>query len=185
MKDRRVLTVIIIALLLFCVIIIGVLLSMFGIDKQTKDTTALYFATIKDIHIGGTMENTYVEIFTNEYGSALRVSTNIAGKIDIDSVKELNKGQTIFFRIENIKVEQLNQVEFLDIVSLSTNTEEIYNLDQYNEYMHNAAYPARMTGVVMVIVLIVAALCCHIVIRKERDTRDKGTVLISLEKKEQ
>ena len=176
MNSRRVKIVIMIVSLLFFVILTGVLVSMYEIDKQTEDTTTLYIATIKNIHIAGTMENTYAEIFTNEYDSALRVSTNIASKIDIDSVKELNKGQMIFFRIENFKVEQMDQVEFLDIVSLSTNVKEIYNLDEYNEHIHNAAHPARVTGVVMAVVSLIVALFCCLAIRKTGKTGDGSPV---------
>lgn len=83
---------------------IGLIISINKIDKQTENTTTSYIATVIDVDITDTGNGVFAEIYTNEYNTTLYISTNICKNIRMDDVKNLEKGKTIFFRIENMKV---------------------------------------------------------------------------------
>ncbi len=78
----------------------------------------------------------------------------------------LQKGQTIFFRIENNMIEQFGEVYFCNIVSLRTTETEIISLTDYNTYIHAAAFPARVTGIVFAGVFLAVFLYCIFKIKK-------------------
>jgi len=68
---------------------IGIIISMNNIDKQTKETTTLYTATVSRIEITDTEKNISAEIHTEEYDTSLLISTNICKKIKLDDISNL------------------------------------------------------------------------------------------------
>lgn len=145
----------------FCfVVTLGLIISISKIDKQTNETTTIYKATINDVFITDTGNNLFVEICTKEYDTSLKISTNISKNIKIDDITDLKEGQTIFFQIENIKVKQMNKVEFINITSLKTDTKEIFSLEEYNMYINNSAYPTRIVGIVMALLFLFVSIYC-------------------------
>ena len=166
-KSKIKITVMIISLLLF-VATIGLTISMSKIDKQTEDTTTLYTATVTDVNITNTQKNIFIEINTKEYNTALHISTNISKNIEIEDVKKLKNGQTIFFRIENTQVHQINEIEFVNITSLKTNTKDILSLEEYNKCIYNAARPARIASIVMASLFLSISMFCYLKIIKRK-----------------
>ncbi len=165
-KSKIKIAIMIISLLLF-VATIGLIISMSKIDKQTEDTTTLYTATVTDVNITNTQKNVFIEINTKEYNTSLHISTNISENIDIEDVKKLKKGQTIFFRIENTQVHQINEVEFVNITSLKTDTKDILSLEEYNKCIYNAARPARIASIVMASLFLFISLFCYLKIIRQ------------------
>ncbi len=169
MKKLKIKIVIMIVSLLFFVATIGLIVSMSKIDKQTEDTTTFYTATVIDVEVTDTGENIFAEIHTKEYNTSLHISTNISKKIRMDDVKNLSNGQTIFFGIENIKVQQMNKVEFVNITSLKTDTKDILSLEEYNRCIYNSAYPARIASIIMASLLFFISLFCYLKIKRKID----------------
>ena len=155
--------------LLFFIAMIGVIIFMSRIDKQTEDTTALYTATVMGVDINNIGENVFAEIHTKEYSTSLYISTNIGQNIDIDDVRNLKNGQTIFFRIENVKVQQMNKVEFVNITALKTDTNDIFSLEDYNNCIYNSAYPARVASVIMASLFLSFSLLFYLKINKNKN----------------
>ena len=114
-------------------------------------------------------ENIFAEIHTKEYNTSLHISTNISKNIRMDDVKNLSNGQTIFFGIENIKVQQMNKVEFVNITSLKTDTKDILSLEEYNRCIYNSAYPARIASIIMASLLFFISLFCYLKIKRKID----------------
>lgn len=168
MKKSKVKTAIMIVSLLFFVATIGLMIFMSKIDRQTEDTTTLYTATVSGAEVTDTGENVFAEIRTKEYNTALYIPKNISKSIKIDDVKNLKNGQTILFRIENSKTRQMNEVEFVNITSLKTETEDILSLEEYNACMRSSAYPARIASVVMALVFLCISLLCYLGNKKRR-----------------
>ncbi|MBE6727771.1 MAG: hypothetical protein E7562_03885 [Ruminococcaceae bacterium] len=137
---------------------IGIIISMNNIDKQTKETTTLYTATVSRIEITDTEKNISAEIHTEEYDTSLLISTNICKKIKLDDISNLKSGQTISFRVENIKANQMNKVEFINLISLKTDTKDIFSLEEYNKYIHDSAYPARIASIAMASLFLLISL---------------------------
>ena len=137
--------------------IIALMIFISKIDKQSNATTTVYVATVSDVKVVDNGKNVFAEIYINEYSNHLYVSTNVAKRIDLDSIRDLN-GQIIFFGIENTKVPQMNEVDFVDIVSLKTETKEIFSLEKYNECINKATQPARITALLFASLFFCIAL---------------------------
>ena len=167
-KSKSKIAIMIVSLLLF-VAMIGLIISMSKIDKQTEDTTKLYTATVIGVDFANTGENMFAEIKTKEYNTSLYISTNISKNIRMDDVRNLRSGQTIFFRIENIKVQQMNKIEFINIISLKTDTKDILSLEEYNKCIYNSAYPARIASIVMASLFLSISLFCYLKIERNKD----------------
>lgn len=168
MKKLRSNIVIMFVSLQFLVVTIGLIVSMSKIDKQTEDTTSLYTATVIGVDVTNTGENIFAEIHTKEYNTSLYISTNICKNIRMDDVTNLREGQTIYFRIENIKVPQMNKVEFVNITSLKTDMKDILSLEEYNKYIYNSAYSARIVSISMVLFFLSVAIFCCLKIKSNK-----------------
>lgn len=158
MNKTKIKIIMIVATLVF-VITMGLIVSMHEIDKQTENTTTPYMATVTDVVIVET-KKPFIEIYCKEYNTFLLISTNISSNINLEDIKELKNGQTISFRIENKKVGQMDKVEFINIASLKSDTKCIFTLEDYNEYIHNSAYPARLAGITIVLLSLVTLVFC-------------------------
>lgn len=164
-KSKVKIVIMIVSMFLFAATV-GLIISMSKIDKQTENTTTFYTATVSDIDITDTGEKIFAEIHTKEYNTSLQISTNISKNIKMDDIRDLKNGQTIFFRIENIKVEQVNKAEFINITSLRTDTKDIFSLEEYNKYIHDSAYPTRIASIVMALLFLFISLFCYLSIKR-------------------
>lgn len=175
MKKSKTKIVILIVSMLFCAGTFGLLISMINIDKQTESTTTFLSATVDAIKITDTGSKIYVEIHTKEYHAVLLISTNITQNIDLNDIRNLHNGQKIFFRVENSKIgqmnnvtDQTNDVNLINIISLQTETNNILSLEDYNQYIKNAAYPARIACVMMALLFLSISFINFISIMKQR-----------------
>ena len=148
---------IIISVLLF-VGSLGCAIFMFDVDKQTENTTTSYTATVKNVEIN--TETTSAMIYTNEYATCLHITSNIGKNIDLEDLRNLENGQTIYFQIENSYTQLLDEVAFLAATSLRSDEKTIFSLEDYNNYMQHQAFPARIVcGIVATVSLLATILC--------------------------
>ena len=166
---RKVLLIILVCSVFFFLVTIGIFISMFQIDKQTEDITIEYSATVRRIHINNSVKNKWVQIETEEYDSSLYISVNISKNINMNKIIALKEGEKIFFRIENIKVKQMNFVDFVDIVSLKTETDDIFTLNDYNYFMRISARPARIANIIVALILLVVSVLCFVLIKHRQN----------------
>ena len=148
----------VLSMLFFCGTI-GLLITMNEIDNLSEENTTELVATVINSEITNTGEDIFAEIYTKENNFSLLIPISICNNIEIDCVKNLKEGDTIFFRIENANKEQINAVDFINIVSLRTEAKSIFTLNEHNEFMFSAAKPARIASVV------VASLCLFVFVR--------------------
>lgn len=152
--------------IIFFIGTIGILIWMIPVDKQTENITVFYSGTVSKIQVTHTGEDTYVQISTAEYDTSLYLLPIICKNINVDDVSCLQKGQKIFFRIENFKAYQMNEeVEFINIVSLSTEEKDIFTLDDYNNYIRKSANSARIAAIAVVVLLLLVTVFCAFSIR--------------------
>lgn len=166
MKKTKIQTVILIVVIVFFVGTMGTLFFMSQIDKQSEETTTLYPATIAFVQVTETGENIHIEILTKEYSSALYISNTIGKNVNVEDIRQLKSGQKIWFRIENIKSDQINHADFIDIVSLKTETADIFSLENYNQWIADSAYPARRSAVILAGLFLLIALFCLLSIKR-------------------
>ncbi len=68
----------------------------------------------------------------------------------------MERGQKIFFRVTNEKTHHINKSKFVDIVSLRTETEEFFSLQDYNKYMKESLKHTRIAGLISALIFLVA-----------------------------
>lgn len=144
---------------------------MSEIDKLNENNTTLFTATVNRVDVIDSGDGIFAKIYVNEYDTCLQISTNICKYIEIDDICKLKNGQTIFFRIENIKVEQMNIVEFINVVSLKTNTKDIFSLDEYNKYIYNSAQPTRIASIIIALLFLFTSLFCFLKIKRNMNAK--------------
>lgn len=164
-KKYAIIILIISAVFLFGTV--GILVSMTQIDKKTENNTTYYSATVSKVQVTDTGRGSYIEIQIEEYKSNLQISTNVSKNMNIDDIRDLQSGQKIFFRIENVKNNQMYQVEFVNIVSLKTEDKDIFTLDDYNNYIRKSAYPARTAGLIIALLLLLAVVLSILSIKRK------------------
>ena len=151
----------VISLVLF-VVMVGLLISMHRVDKQTTDTVSFYTATVTDVKIINSGKNASVEIHMEEFDMYLYITQEVCRNIELNDIKNLRNGQTIYFGIEKAKVQYMNTAEFVDIISLRTDTSDIFTLKDYNLWMSSATYLARIMCIAMAVLLLLVLVYCYV-----------------------
>ena len=144
----------------------GMMLSLRGfltIEGFSYANTTEFMATVTKVKVGEEDNKEFATILTKEYSSELHF-TNIRKIVDkndnINLQNSLQKGQEIFFRIDNKWLEALNDDSFVGIISLRTAEEEILTLSEYDEYMKNQINSSFIgIGVSAVLSLLAATHC--------------------------
>lgn len=175
-----------ILIIIFVLAPVGILISIRDVDQQTEETTTLYSGTISYVDIRQTGERMFVEIYTKEHHTSLLIHSNVSENINMSEVCDLKSGQTIYFRIENIKVKQFGNVDFIDIISLNTDAKSYFSLDEYNKFIHNSVNSARIACVIISLLSLVVLYCLNRRFKGQKGQRDgsprqgtprQGTVL--------
>ena len=130
---------------------IGLLIFVNAADEYTEDNTVEYAATISQVKPASFGD--YIEIQTNEHTSLLYISEHISPYLNEKQINNLEQNEAIYFRIDSRKNSQLDNVEFVDIVALRTDSEVVFSLSNYNDYIHTAFQPTRIAGVVIAALL--------------------------------
>ena len=112
MKRLNIKAIMLVVSVIFSIGSIGLVIMMCQSYRQTEDTTTYYSATVSNINVTHTGERTYAAIYTEEYETVLEILPNICKNINMDDVKNLKIGQRIFFRIQSIRSNQMNEVFF-------------------------------------------------------------------------
>lgn len=123
--------------------------------KTIKNTTELT-GTVANISIIDLGKDTYVQIYVDEYLSHLHIAPSVCLNIDLKNISDLQVGDTVTFRIENDMLEILNTNDYIcSVFALKTAEKEIFTLNQYNEYIKHASFPARLINIFLIIILII------------------------------
>lgn len=148
------------------------LLSVFirgDLDNQDENTTAHIAATVSETPITDHGDHLSVSIITREYRSELIIlyldtyPNNV-----IDDIRQLSKGEKIYFRIKSNEVEDMNSAYIMPIMSLETETETIFSLEDYNRVTEWNTRSIKYAPVFATLVLLaVSVLCLVSAIKKQ------------------
>ena len=158
MKNRRTQFFVATASFIIGIGMIRLFIFMRDIYQKTEETTVYYTATVTDVEITGTEMNISVSIYVKEFDNFLYISNNIASNINLDDIRSLAKGQTIIFGIDDAKVSHMDEDIFVDIISLKTDSIEVFSLADYNRYMHNSFRVPRIVCAVVAILLLYVSI---------------------------
>ncbi len=153
-KNRGLKLLLILCLLLFFGMI-GLLLIINGIDKQNEENTMEFTAVVQSTQVTNANDHVYIEILL-EGNKKLLIQNSIGEKINVDSIQNLQSGELVFFRIEK-QMEEHYEAGLVNIVSLRTERDQIFSLDDYNTLIHETAFQARIAGIIAAAIFLILA----------------------------
>ncbi|MCL2462317.1 MAG: hypothetical protein FWF44_06585 [Defluviitaleaceae bacterium] len=158
---------------------------MSTIEPASEENTTELIATVKNVEIREIGDSEFGEIYTEEYGDGVIAfySGILRETISMDDFNSLQTGETIFFRIENVR---LNNLEiFIPVVSLRTAEKEMISLSSYNQDRDSGNPSLRRGGIFFISISLLASIHCVLllsgvnvfrVLTRRKGTGDGGTV---------
>ncbi len=137
-------------------------------DKLTEETTSKLNATVAYVREVCIDDETYLEINTNEFDAKLQVIPEVCTRIYTNNIESLQKNQKIFFEIETTYLEELETDSSIDLVSLSTEEEQIFTLREYNKYVSRSVNNAKS-----MVRSIVFAIAVYIIVLDSKRKSEK------------
>ena len=142
---------------------VGVLGGLYFFQKDlhlTDENTIQYTATVTEINTWTASEDVYIEIVTEEYGSALTVALAVSNQNGHDFLSDVSVGDVITFRIQERMKESLESKHMAIAVALNTAQREYYSLETYNELLKEDSIGSTLTAICLsCAALIIAAYC--------------------------
>lgn len=151
---------------LIALIILAVILIK---GNKSEGATTAFSATVKNVVVTETETRVYPKIYINESEACLLINSFVGKQIDLEIVRNLQPGQKIYFRVENYKAEQFDEAKMVDIISLRTDTQVIYSLDDYNRYFDKLVYPRRIAGRILITLNFAVIVLTYLSMKKQRD----------------
>ena len=142
---------------LFMVGSIGLFVIIDSLDNQSKKNTTELSGTVKKVEFINTEKELHYLIYIEERELILNVSTNISKKINGKLINDLQKGDIVFFRVENEYLSK-SDASFINIVSLKTNNNEVYSLSDYNQHISKSVKKVRIVPIVLFVFFSICLL---------------------------
>ena len=137
--------------------------------NKSKGATTAFSATVKNVVVTETETRVYPKIYINESETCLLIISFVGKQIDLEIVRNLQPGQKIYFRVENYKAGQFDEAKMVDVISLRTDTQVIYSLDDYNRYFDKLVYPRRIAGRILITLNIAVVVLTYLSMKKQKD----------------
>lgn len=108
----------------------GNLMNIITYGNITLNNTTEFTATVKDVLIQRSGDEEGIILITEEYGDKLRVFQyqRFSRTEDFMNIEE---GEKISFRIQNDWLESFEEIPFINIVQLRTETREVFSFVNY------------------------------------------------------
>ena len=156
MKSNGIKVFFICLLLLFFFGMIGIFLTIYGIDKVKEADTASIAITVRNISVQELGENaSYIIIDTYEYNYPFRLPGDFTEQLQSN---KLQTGSKVYLKIPKSKKKELNKSYFIDAVSLYYDDEVFVSIDEYNQIVHNDIFPARVAAITASFGFFIAAV---------------------------
>lgn len=145
MKKKNIILLFVYFLFLFGMI--GLFINNILIAQKSTNNTTEYIATVNNVSFLTEKNKTTIEIYTNEFSTKLYISESLCTNSTILALKAVNKGDAIYFRIDNDATPLFDsEIKFCNIVSLKTTENEIISLSDYNSLMQKSTLPAKIAS---------------------------------------
>jgi len=164
MKRKNLAVVALIFSLLFFFGAVAGLIVASTVEKISEKNTTEYTATVINAKTEKSETSEYGEIYTEEYGTKLLVPLS-KELVDKDDFTNIQAGQTIFFRIDNVWVEQFEQVDFIYIFSLKTAEKELLSLGSYAEYREHRNFWVRVVDIIVIPIFLLISIHCILLLK--------------------
>jgi predicted permease len=158
-KSKKVTVALIIFIILFLMtVFIGFIVPLF-FEKLTESNTIELTATVDNIEIIKIQNKYHYIINTSEYGKKLMVR-NSKEIINIENFNNIKEGQIIIFRIEKQWAEKINEIEFVYIVTLKTEDEEVITFNSINAQHESDILKIRIAAVIFGAIFLSVSIHC-------------------------
>jgi uncharacterized membrane protein YeiB len=164
MKRKKLTVVSLVFSLIFFIGAVTGLIVASTTEKISEKNTTEFTATVTSIKTEGSGTGQFGKIYTEEYGDKLNIFY-IKKIVDVDDFSDIQAGQTVFFRIENVWLEQFEEMDFVTIVSLKTAEKEILSLSSYAEYMEHQYFRIRITCIIFIPILLLSSIYCVLLLK--------------------
>lgn len=134
----------------------GLLLIINGVDKQNEENTIELAAAVQSTQVTNANDHVRIEI-SLEGNKQLLIQNSIGEKINVDYIEGIQKGEMVYFRIEK-NMEEQYEAGMVNIVSLRTERDEIFSLNDYNTFIHETVFQARIAGIIAATIFLILAL---------------------------
>lgn len=128
-KNNKYIVILIISCLLFFGMC-GNLVSIVAYGNITLNNTTEFTATVKDVLVQRSGDDEGIILVTEEYGDKLRVF-QYQGFAHTEDFMSIEVGEKISFRIQNAWLDNFEEIPFVNIVQLRTETREIFSFVNY------------------------------------------------------
>ncbi|MCL2195024.1 MAG: hypothetical protein FWB76_03645 [Oscillospiraceae bacterium] len=151
-KKPSIAPVVLFAILSFVMLATTVVTIIVGFEEATEENTTELTATVMSVHVIGEEPDRAIVIYSVEHGNRLRAPYNTS------DYNHLSNAETVFFRVENIRLEQLERMPIIPRMSIRTEDVEIISLSSVNE--NNAALhtAAMTTGIIFSSISLLLAI---------------------------
>ena len=157
-----------------CISFVSLLFSINRYGKQSEDNTTFHTAIVEKIEILDTGSDVYADIYTKEFEYSLHLSPTICENIQLDDIRELNKGDEISFGMSNLYLENTTDgSQFIPINSLKTDSKDILSLEDYNEYTSSSSLIPKFLSLALAVVFFCLSVSILLKVVKFRKSVSK------------
>lgn len=151
--------------LLMCIAMIAVTVSINERERISVSNSTEFKGTVVSTKIGEDNNDLLGEIQIEELDTVLCV--NWIKTMDVTEIfSELRDGETIYYRIENGWLKKLDSMQFVYIVSLKTENENIFSIDDYNSIYGRAR--SRIRIATSIIAIGCAGICIYCIFQLKK-----------------
>lgn len=126
-----------------------------------------FSGTVDVVMINDGGKSTRVSIFTEEY-AVLSIDSSFTSYIDLEKLKEIKRGDKIYFCTLDIFKEDIYTAVVIPIYSLSTDYANIFSVDDYVRFFDRSFLYLIIAVIVESLVFISVIIFCIIRLRQSR-----------------
>lgn len=156
MRNRFSLLVLIIPVF-FLIGALGNIIIMNNMEEFSEGNTTEFMATVVHVNVNAPATTERDILYTEEYTDKINL-LNIRKFIDMKDFAYIQPGQIIFFRVDNVLLDQFDKIKSINIVSLRTEEKEIVSLSRYNEAGERELFFVTVAGSIIIAISILSII---------------------------
>ena len=147
----------------------GLIVMINDDDKKSETNTDEFEATLTKVNVIESEGEIEVSIITDEFNALLTVDCPVTENV-ANHFRALKAGKTVYFRIDDVWSEQIDDIQFVSIVALQTDNRDILTLSDYNKMIAPEVNKVRlMIGVFLTLALGTAVAWGVTILKRKRN----------------
>lgn len=142
---------------------VGLIILMGEIGQLSEENTTEFSASVIKVEVSEADPS--ADVYINEYEASLFLTSTVCERIKLSDLRDLKAGDEVYFRIEDSKGIYLNTAAFVDVVSLRTESQSFYSIQEYNSWMRDASIPAKISAYGFALLSLFVFLFCFFTVK--------------------